>query len=93
MMLQSQNMWNTEMNTLTDVNKLILTDLKISNFAIVGLPQLDHPKNSKTCSLIDISCFQMIYTFCFVLWLNRPCIAINYFVVIILSSCFVALCL
>lgn len=85
MMLQSQNMWNTEMNTLTDVNKLILTDLKISNFAIVGLPQLDHPKNSKTCSLIDISCF--------VLWLNRPCIAINYFVVIILSSCFVALCL
>lgn len=57
MMLQSQNMWNTEMNTLTDVNKLILTDLKISNFAIVGLPQLDHPKNSTTCSLIDISCF------------------------------------
>lgn len=57
MMLQSQNKWNTEMNTLTDVNKLILTDLKISNFAIVGLPQLDHPKNSKTCSLIDISCF------------------------------------
>lgn len=57
MMLQSQNMWNTEMNTLTDVNKLILTDLKISNFAIVGLPQLDRPKNSKTCSLIDISCF------------------------------------
>lgn len=42
MMLQSQNIWNTEMSTLTDVNKLILTDLKISNFTIVGLPQLDH---------------------------------------------------